>query len=179
MADVGGAEAKTIIEYNALDQVTRVQDPKGLSTIYVYNGFGDQTRLTSPDTGVTDFTYDTAGLLVTKKDANDAAAHRYTYDALNRPKTISYTATGGPDVEYDYDTVNSGCAADETFAIGRVTAMRAEGTELKYCYDRFGQLVRKVQSLGGQSFTLRYAYTGTGRLQSLTYPDGAIADYIR
>ena len=179
LADVGGVEAKTIVEYNALDQVTRVQDPKGLNTIYVYNGFGDQTRLTSPDTGITDFTYDAAGLLATRKDANDTAAHRYTYDALNRPKTISYTATGGPDVEYDYDTVNSACAADETFAIGRVTAMRAEGTELKYCYDRFGQVTRKVQSVGGQSFTLRYAYTGTGRLQSLTYPDGAIADYIR
>ena len=57
--------------------------------------------------------------------------------------------------------------------------MRAEGTELKYCYDRFGQRVRKVQTVGGQSFSLRYAYTQAGRLQAVTYPDGVRVEYAR
>lgn len=48
-----------------------------------------------------------------------------------------------------------------------------------YCYDRFGDLVRKVQVTNGRSFTLRYAYTAGGRLASLTYPDGTVADYVR
>ncbi|ALN88646.1 RHS repeat-associated core domain protein [Lysobacter capsici] len=177
LQDVDTLQADTKMEYNALDQVTKVTDPNGLDTVYAYNGFGDQTQLTSPDTGVATYTYNSAGLLATKHDANDAAAHRYTYDALNRPTAVFYTAAGPADVEYDYDTVNGVCAADETFALGRVTAMRTEGTELKYCYDRFGQMVRKVQSVNGQSFTLRYAFN-KGFLQSITYPDGAIADYI-
>lgn len=177
--DVGGFNAKTLMQYNALDQVTQVTDPKGLNTTYSYNGFGDQTQLSSPDTGITQYTYNAAGLVATKQDANDAAAHRYTYDILNRPKTVSYTATGGPDVEYDYDTVNTECTPGETFALGRVTAMRTEGTELKYCYDRFSQLVRKVQVVAGKSFTLRYAYNAGGRLEYLTYPDGAVAEYSR
>jgi len=174
---INGEEVKTTLEYNALDQVTKVTDPKGLNTLYAYNGFGDQTQLTSPDTGIANYTYNSAGLLATKQDANDAAAHRYTYDALNRPTAVFYTAAGPADVEYDYDTVNNACAAEETFALGRVTAMRTEGTELKYCYDRFGQVVRKVQTIGSQSFTLRYGYTQAGRLKSVTYPDGAVADY--
>jgi RHS repeat-associated protein len=178
LQDVGGLAVETRLEYDPFDRVAGVVDPKGLSTAYVYNGFGDQTKLTSPDTGVTDYTYNAAGLLATKKDANDSTAHTYTYDALGRPKTVSY-GTGSADVEYIYDTVNPACTVGETFASGRVTAMRTDGTELLYCYDRFGQIVRKIQTLAGKSFTLRFAYSNAGQLKSLTYPDGTIVDYVR
>lgn len=179
LQDVGGLEVKTQIQYTVLNQVAQITDPKGLNTLYAYNGFGDQTKLTSPDTGVTDYTYNAAGLLATKKDANDAVAHRYTYDILNRPKAIFYTAAAVADVEYDYDTVNAECTTGQTFATGRLTATRTDGTELKYCYDRFGQIVRKVQIVDGMSFTLQYAYTLAGNLSAVTYPDGAVVDYVR
>ncbi|MEH6420863.1 RHS repeat-associated core domain-containing protein [Pseudomonas sp. CGJS7] len=179
MQDVGGLNVETNLEYNAFDQISKVKDPKRLDTVYLHNGFGDRTKLTSPDTGVTDYTYNAGGLLATKKDANDAVAHRYTYDELNRPKAIFYTAAGPADVEYDYDTVNAECAAGETFAVGRVTAMRADGTELKYCYDRFGQVVRKLQIVAGKSFLLRYGYTTAGHLRTVTYPNGSVVDYVR
>jgi len=179
LQDVDGLAVETKLQYNALDQVTQITDPKGLNTLYAYNGFGDRTKLTSPDTGVTDYTYNTAGLLATKKDANDAVAHRYSYDALNRPTAIFYTASGPADVEYDYDTAPSVCATGETFAQGRIAAMRTEGTELKYCYDRFGRVVRKVQTVDSKSFVLRYAYTMAGLLYTTTYPDGTTVDYVR
>ncbi|MEI2456428.1 RHS repeat-associated core domain-containing protein [Lysobacter firmicutimachus] len=178
LQDVNGLAVETKLAYNAFDQITQVTDPKGLNTVYAYNGFGDRTQLSSPDTGVTDYTYTPAGQLATKKDANDAVAHSYTYDALGRPKTISY-GSGSNDVEYDYDTVNAVCAAGETFALGRLTALRTEGTELKYCYDRYGQLVRKVQVVDSKSFTLRYAYTTSGQVRTITYPDNAVVDYVR
>lgn len=179
LQDVGGLNVETKFEYDALDRVTKVTDPKGLDTAYAYNGFGDQVRLTSPDTGITNYTYNVAGNVATKQDANDPAPHRYTYDVLGRRKAVLYTADGPADMEYDYDTVNSVCVAGETFAVGRVTAMRANGTELKYCYDRFGQVVRKVQTVAGRSFSLIYAYTIAGRLNTVTYPDGTTVDYVR
>ncbi|QQQ01286.1 RHS repeat-associated core domain-containing protein [Lysobacter enzymogenes] len=179
LQDTGGLEAQTDVRYNARDQIIQVTDPNRLATHYRYNGFGDHIQLESPDTGITDYTYDAAGQLATKKDANDAAANRYTYDALGRPKAIFYTATGPADVEYDYDTVNSECTAGQTFAQGRLTGSRTEGNELKYCYDRFGQVVRKVQIVAGKSFTLQYAYTPGGKLSAVTYPDGAMVDYVR
>lgn len=178
-AGAGGLAAETKFEYNAFDQITQVTDPNALNTTYAYNGFGDRTKLTSPDTGVTDYTYNSAGLLATKKDANDAVAHRYTYDALGRPKAIFYTAAGPADVEYDYDVVNAECTAGQGFATGRLTASRTEGNELKYCYDRFGQVLRKVQIVAGKSFTLGYTYTLAGNLDTLTYPDGTTVDYVR
>ena len=45
--------------------------------------------------------------------------------------------------------------------------------------DRFGQLVRKVQTTNGHAFTLGYGYSAGGRLQTVTYPDGAKVDYLR
>lgn len=179
LQDAGGVAAETKVEYTALDQTAKVTDPNGLNTLYAYNGFGDPTKLTSPDTGVTDYTYNAAGLVTAKKDANDAVAHRYTYDALGRPKATFYTAAGPADVEYDYDTVNTECTAGQTFALGRLTASRTEGNELKYCYDRFGQVVRKVQIAAGKSFTLKYAYTIAGHLYTVTYPDSTTVDYVR
>lgn len=179
LQDAGGLNVETKFEYDTMDRLTKVTGPKGLDTVYAYNGFGEQTRLTSPDTGITEYTYNAAGKVATKQDANDPEPHRYTYDALGRPKSVFYTAGGAADVEYDYDTVNSVCAAGETFAIGRVTAMRNDGTELKYCYDRFGQVVRKVQTVAGKSFALRYAYTIGGQLRTVTYPDGTTVDYVR
>ncbi|ALN78613.1 RHS repeat-associated core domain-containing protein [Lysobacter antibioticus] len=178
LQDVDGLAVETKLEYNALDQIAKVTDPKGLNTLYAYNGFGEQTKLTNPDTGTANYTYNAAGLIATKKDANDTAAHTYTYDALGRAKTVSY-GSDTADVEYVYDTVNPACTAGETFAAGRVTTMRTDGIELLYCYDRFGQTVRKTQTIAGKSFTLRYAYTSAGRLKSLTYPDNTVVDYVR
>ncbi len=48
-----------------------------------------------------------------------------------------------------------------------------------HCPDRFGQVTRKVQTVKGVASALHYAYTNVGRLVSLTYPDGSVADYGR
>ena len=72
MQDPAGITAETGYLYDALDNVTRVTDPKGLQTHYTYNGFGDVTQLTSPDTGATVYGYDSAGNLDSRLDANDA-----------------------------------------------------------------------------------------------------------
>lgn len=177
LQDVGGLAVETKLAYNALDQVTQVTDPKGLNTTYGYNGFGDQAQLSSPDTGTTTYTYDSAGNRGSQTDARGITSS-YSYDALNRLTGVSYPTTS-LNTAYGYDSVQSACAAGETFAKGRLTAMTDASGSTQYCYDRFGQLVRKVQSSNGKVFTLRYAYTPSGRISSLTYPDGAVANYLR
>ena len=179
LADSLGLKASTKVRYNAFDQVSQVTDPNNRITTYAYNGFGDQTKLTSPDTGVVDFTYNASGLPATRKDANDTTAHRYTYDALNRITAEFYTASGPAEVEYTYDAVNPTCAAGENFAVGRLSAIRKNGTELKYCYDRFGRVMRKDQTIGARTLSLRYTYTKTNQISSITYPDGGVVDYVR
>ncbi|WP_246432365.1 RHS repeat domain-containing protein [Xanthomonas theicola] len=177
LQDVGGIAAETKFGYDALDNLTQVTDPKGLDTTYAYNGLGDLTKLTSPDTGVATYTYDSAGNRASQTDARNVKT-TYRYDALNRLTQVTYP-TSRLDVAYTYDVSQSTCARGETDAIGRLTRMQDGSGHTDYCYDRFGDLVRKVQTTNGKVFVLRYAYTKAGQLSRLTYPDGAAVDYVR
>ncbi len=178
LQDVAGIYADTQLEYDALDRLTKVTDPKELETEYTWNAFGDLLQLSSPDTGTTTFTYDSAGNRTGQTDARGQAS-TYAHDALGRLTAIGYAGASDQNVTYAYDTVQAGCQTGETFAAGRLVAMTDPSGSTRYCYNRFGELVRKVQVTNGQSFTLAYAYTKAGRLSSLTYPDGTVADYVR
>jgi len=177
LQNVGGINAETQFAYDAQDNLTQVTDPKGLNTTYAYNGLGDLTQLASPDTGTTGYTYDSAGNRKTQTDARNQTS-TYSYDALNRLTGIAY-ATSTLNVGYTYDTTQAACASGETFSTGRLTQLADASGTTQYCYDRFGNLVRKVQTTNGIAFTVRYAYTLAGQLSSVTYPDGAIASYVR
>lgn len=177
LQDVGGVAAEIRSQYNALDQVTQVTDPKGLHTTYAYNGFGDLTGQVSPDSSTSSFTSDSAGNRKTATDARGVTT-TYHYDVLNRLTGVAYPDPS-LDVGYSYDVAPAVCAADEQFAKGRLgRVLHANGSTL-YCHDRFGQITRKVQTLNGVASTLRYAYNKSGRLTALTYPDGSVADYVR
>lgn len=177
LQDVGGIEAETKFEYDANDNLTKVTDPKGLDTTYTYNGFGDLVQLSSPDTGVTTYTYDSAGNRASQTDARGITT-TYQYDALNRLTQVGYP-TSSLNVSYTYDVTQPVCQAGETFSVGRLTLMVDGSGSTQYCHDRFGQLVRKVQTTNGVALTLQYAYTKGGQLQAMTYPDGTVVDYVR
>ena len=177
LQDVGGVAAEIRSTYNALDQITQVTDPKRLHTTYAYNGFGDLTTQVSPDSGSTGFTVDSAGNRRTRTDARGITA-TYSYDALNRLVGVAYPDPN-MDVGYHYDVAPAVCAGDERFAKGRLSEVLHDGGRTAYCHDRFGQITRKVQTVNGVASTLRYAYNKSGRLASLTYPDGSVADYVR
>lgn len=177
LQDVGGIEAETKFAYDANDNLIKVTDPKGLDTTYTYNGFGDQVQLSSPDTGITSFTYDSAGNRASQTDARGITT-TYQYDALNRLTQVGYPTTS-LNVSYTYDVTQPVCQAGETFSVGRLTLMVDGSGSTQYCHDRFGQLVRKVQTANGVALTLQYAYTKGGQLQAMTYPDGTLADYVR
>ncbi|RBB43357.1 type IV secretion protein Rhs [Xanthomonas oryzae pv. oryzae] len=177
LQDVAGIKAGTRFDYDAQDNLTKVTDPKGLDTTYDYNGFGDLVKLTSPDTGVTSYTYDSAGNRASRTDAR-VTTTGYGYDALNRLTKVTYPTTN-LNVTYTYDVTQTACGSGETFSVGRLTRMQDGGAITQYCYNRFGDLVRKVQSTNGKALVLRYDYTVGGRLQRMTYPDGAVVDYLR
>ncbi|WP_425609459.1 RHS repeat-associated core domain-containing protein [Xanthomonas arboricola] len=177
LQDMAGIKANTTFDYDALDNLTKVTDPKGLDTRYEYNGFGDLVKLTSPDTGVTSYTYDSAGNRATQTDARGNTT-AYGYDALNRLTKVTYPTTS-LNVTYTYDVTQTVCASGETFSIGRLTKMQDGGAITQYCYNRFGDLVRKVQTSNSKALVLRYDYTVGGQLRRMTYPDGAVVDYVR
>ena len=176
-ANSGGIQASTQYSYDAVGNLRQVIDPKGLTTSYVYDALGRLTQQSSPDSGTTSYTYDDAGNRKSKNDARGIVSN-YTYDALNRLLTATYP-TAAEDVTYTYDVTNANCAIGETFSTGHLTKIADQSGTTEYCYDRFGSVVRKVQTTAGLAFTVRYSYTLANQLKTLTYPDGAVVDYTR
>lgn len=177
LQDVSGMAVETRYEYDVEGRTTKVVDPKGLATIYGYSGLGDLLNRQSPDTGATTASYNSAGQPAKQVDANGTASS-YTYDALGRVVRKVY-GNEAIVASYVYDQVETICSPDESFATGRLSSMQDDGAKTQYCYDRSGNVTRKVQTSSGQSVGVSYAYTNAGRLRSVTYPDGTVADYKR
>lgn len=179
VADSGtnGLLVTTGMSYDAAGNLRSVVDPKGLATHYVFDALGRLTQQTSPDSGTTGYAYDDAGNRESKTDDRGITAN-YTYDALNRPLTITFP-TVAENISYLYDVSNSACQAGETFATGRLSKLTDQSGTTEFCYDRFGNIVRKVQTVGTQVQVVRYGFDKSNQLASLTYPDGTVADYIR
>ncbi|WP_229765978.1 DUF6531 domain-containing protein, partial [Stenotrophomonas maltophilia] len=177
LQDVSGMAVETRYEYDVEGRTTKVVDPKGLATIYGYSGLGDLLSRQSPDTGATTASYNSAGQPAKQVDANGTASS-YTYDALGRVVRKVY-GDQAIVASYVYDQVEDICSAGESFASGRLSSMQDDGAKTQYCYDRAGNVTRKVQTSSGQSVGVSYAYTNAGRLRSVTYPDGMVADYKR
>ncbi len=62
-----------------------IHRPKGLATTYAYDGFGQLTTQTSPDTGVTQFTFDRLG-----------SEWQYAYDLAGRLGSATRAAPRRP-----------------------------------------------------------------------------------
>ncbi len=175
---VGKINATTQFEYDARDNLTKVIDPKNLNTVYNYNGLNDLTALSSPDTGTTSYTYDSAGNRKTQTDARNKTS-TFSYDVANRLTAVNMP-TVAQNVYFDYDATQTDCQVGETYTAGRMARIRDESGSTRYCYNRLGQAVRKVQSVtGGPSLTLGSTYNAANRMVAMTYPSGAIVTYLR
>jgi len=174
---VGGKQAATQMTYDAVGNLRTVIDPKGLETAYNYDALSRLMQQVSPDSGATSYTYDDATGQQTRTDARGITS-TLDYDALNRVTSVTYP-TAAENVSYLYDTINPVCQADERFMIGRLSKMTDQSGTTEYCYDRFGNATRKVQTTGTLVHTVRYTYTKSNLLASMTYPDGSLVDYTR
>ncbi|MDG6347180.1 RHS repeat-associated core domain-containing protein [Luteimonas sp. 8-5] len=173
--DADGVEAASSFDYDAFDRVVRVTDPGGLVTGYAYNAFGDLQHQQSPDSGLTSHSYDSAGNQIGTVDAAGAVTSR-AYDALNRLIAVAYDSPS-LNMNFSYDVINNACADDEHFAVGRLARVDDASGSTQYCYDRAGNVARKVQVTAGRRFVTRYNYDNADRLKSIRYPSGHLVRY--
>ena len=174
----GNQRAVSGFGYDVFDNLVRVTDPKGLNTTYAYNALGNLTQLISPDTGTTTYGYDSAGNRTSQLDARGINSV-YTYDALGRLLTQQLPTTA-QNVSFEYDTVPADCAVGEAFGVGRLARITDDSGSTRYCYDRRGNVVRKVQTVtGGSTGTVGATYDAADRVTAITYPSGAIVTYLR
>jgi RHS repeat-associated protein len=178
---IAGA-SKTLLTrytYDALDQLTKVEDAKGNATTLEYDTLGRNVLLTSPDLGRTELRFDPAGNLQAKITANLAARREqvrrfYTFNRLDR---IDYPQS--PDVVYTYGA--PGAAQNRANRI--VTITDGSGVEER-SYGKLGETVQTVKTtaaLNGTTpkgpYTTKFAFDSFERLLSVVYPDGETLTY--
>lgn len=167
-AQVGStAQATATVSYlhDAGDQVTRVTDPRGLATSYVYDGLGHLLQKTSSDSGVMDFIYDGSGRRASMTRANGVQT-TYTYDAIGRMTGIS---AGGKSQGFTFDSCTNG--------IGRLCAAVDASGHVGYSYTPEGWVTGRSFTVGSVSYAVGYAYNAMGQVTVLAYPDGNQATY--
>lgn len=169
--DFGGSDpatANTTVTYGygAGERVTRVTDPNGNATTYVYDDLGDLLSETSPDAGTTTYAYDAAGNVRSRTDA-ERQTTTYRYDADNRILAAAYA--DGTAAVYDYDKAPGGA--------GRLAAVEDASGGTEWEYTPFGEVRLKRQSVGSLNFVITYEYDVAGDLVRITYPSGRVVEY--
>jgi RHS repeat-associated protein len=176
IADFNGLRLTTTYEHDARGNITRMIDPRGHDTQYVFNQLDQVVRQFSPEvttgSGIRyqkDFFYDANNNLVRldvqNRDengvvqANAAFTTTYDYEMLNNltRKTEEVDATRNVITEYAYD----GNRNRVLIRHGEATAGRQTNNVVQMLYDERNLLFREVRAPGspGQS-TTQFDYDG-------------------
>jgi YD repeat-containing protein len=159
---VGATPLTTVYGYDVQDNLKSVTDLAGLVTTYGRSDMGWVLDANSPDTGITIYTYDPAGNQLTSLDSRNISVSR-TYDALDRPLTVSYL-TSSLNVTYSYDSTLV------PFGVGRRTGMADTSGTTVFHYDRRGLRTMEQKTIGGVTFTTQYVHDKTGNETQIRYP---------
>lgn len=165
-ATAAGQQGTIQTQYNIMDDVVNVTDPRTLPTTYVKNAFGEIVSQTSPDTGTTNFTYDNAGKMLTRTDARGAVA-TYTYDYGSRLESVTYKpsagATADETVQFIYD-------AGSTYGHGKLGRINDSVGTLIFDTDPHGRAWFKRQAIYGLFLDhLYYRDNNSGRLTAYSF----------
>ncbi|MBT9461101.1 MAG: hypothetical protein IV084_05510 [Rugosibacter sp.] len=158
----------TTLAYDARDQLTQFNAPNNAQTHFTVDGLGNVSNETSADRGNLAATHDAVGNLLTLSDAR-GVIETHTYDALNRPLTITYPATG-ENLATTWDSA-PGCAN----GIGRPCRITDNGGSTLFSYDARGNRVSETRSEG--SLTLpatQYTWDSADRLSTEITPTGKL-----
>ncbi|MBN1378540.1 MAG: RHS repeat protein [Gammaproteobacteria bacterium] len=171
---INGAVAPTEYQYDSQGNLGVITDAEGLTTTYIYNGFGEAISQTSPNTGTTTYSYDSTGNRSSQTDAKGVLVN-YSYDALNRLTDIQYP-NSDENVRYIYDS-------SPHHGVGRLAEIRDQSSRTGYDYDLHGNIVEETHNIvsEGQTipFVTRYSYDIDGNIIQITYPGGRQLDYVR
>lgn len=166
-------EITTTFEYDGIQRLVRVTDTEGNVTTSVYDMGDRRTEVSHPASGITSFTYDPLGNVLTKQTANMAEEGKmitYTYDYLCLTG-INYPNHPENNVKYYYGGRNA-----SQNRIGRLM-LREDGTgAIEYFYGKMGEVTktRRTMIVPNQAiatYVTQWTYDSHNRLLKMIYPD--------
>ncbi len=166
-------EITTSFEYDGIQRLVRVTDTEGNVTTSTYDMGDRRTEVNHPASGITSFTYDALGNVLTKQTANLAKEGKFiTYDYdYQRLTGISYPDHPENNVKYYYGGRNA-----SHNRIGRLM-MREDGTgAIEYFYGKMGEVTKTRRTLivpnqAIATYVTQWTYDSHNRLLEMIYPD--------
>ncbi|MFY0566796.1 FG-GAP-like repeat-containing protein [Archangium lansingense] len=158
----------TAYRYDLLGNLIRVTDAAGNATTVTWDSLGRKLTGCDPDTGCSSYTYDESGHLLTRRDAKGQTT-TYTYDVVGR--ALTKTLADGRKSQWTHDEAGHGASQ------GAVTSLVFPSGSESRSYDFAGRVTSSTKCVSGYCYTLQYGYDVTGRMASVTYPDGERVTY--
>ena len=166
-------EITTSFEYDGIQRLVRVTDTEGNVTTSTYDMGDRRTEVNHPASGITSFTYDALGNVLTKQTANLAKEGKFiTYDYdYQRLTGINYPDHPENNVKYYYGGRNA-----SQNHIGRLM-LREDGTgAIEYFYGKIGEVTktRRTMIVPNQAiatYVTQWTYDSHNRLLEMIYPD--------
>jgi len=163
----------TIIGYDAHNRILSVEDANAHTTTNVFDGFGERTQTASPDSGTTVYHYDLDSNLSQEVLPGSLTA-TYTFDAVDRAKTVKYTGDSTLNVTNTYDQTGHG------FGVGHLTSSTDQIGSLSFTFDERGNRTVETRTPSGVTgFTTTYGYDAASNIASITYPSTTLVQYGR
>jgi RHS repeat-associated protein len=161
--------------------IERTENGQMVTFTYAPNGLpSSSSALSSSGSHTTTFSYDIAGNRTSINDP-DVGIVSVEYDAYGRK--VLTTTENGSEIYYLYDS--KGRLYEQSDGTDKTTFTYNESGQLTkecrgnyscaYTYDAFNRLTKKSESLDGNSFITKFAYSNNyGEVASTTYPSGIV-----
>ena len=163
----------TRFKHYGIQRLVRVTDTEGNVTTYTYDMGDRRTEVNHPASGITSFTYDALGNVLTKQTADLAKEGKsitYDYD-YHRLTGINYPDHPENNVKYYYGGRNA-----SQNRIGRLL-LREDGTgAIEYFYGKMGEVTKTRRTLivpnqAIATYVTQWTYDSHNRLLEMIYPD--------
>lgn len=166
----------TTYDYDPLGRLIQITDAQGNVTTQTWDGLGRKRAMLSPDAGLRLYRYDDAGNLTQTVNARNQAVN-YQYDAANRIVAEDYTGSPGQEIIYHYDHNCSSALPNAANTLGRLAYIEDQGGIEAFSYDARGNIVLRLRTIEGRSFTTMMQFDASDRPLSLVFPDGRELTY--
>ncbi len=167
-------DLNTTFAYDATNKLTSRMLPNSIVTTSQYDGLNRLTGLTHAKAGTTlaDFQYQFNAVNNIIQMIDDAGAHNYTYDSLDR--LTAATHPNQANESYTYDDVGNRIASHQGSSYSYQPFNRlVTANSNSYAYDANGNLISKTDTSGTGTYTWDYE----NRLKQASVSGGVTVNY--